>query len=363
MSPRNFTKHTVGRNLLPLFREHDHNLFFITCYANMPCADEFTAHFQKFADSWHNVLGLDDDELSKLVRKDRIDILVDLTLHMGGNRLLTFARKAELPIQVTFAGYPGTTGLSAIDYRLTDPYLDPTTEAADRYSEESLRLPHSFWCYDPWDCTLQVNQLPALRNGFVTFGCLNNFCKVNAPTLSLWAKILAAIPDSRLEMLAPLGEPRNQVLGLLEKQGINADRIIFVARQPRLRYLELYHQIDVGLDTLPYNGHTTSLDAAWMGVPVVTLAGQTVVGRAGVTLNSNLGLRELIARTPEEFVNEAVRLAADLPRLNSLRAGLRQRMEQSSLMDSKLFATGIEDAYRTTWQKWCDKDETISKPG
>jgi protein O-GlcNAc transferase len=354
-----FCDHVVGRNLLPLFREHDHRQFEITCYANMSTLDapsSFTARFKDCSDAWRDVAGLTDEQLAQRVREDRIDILVDLTLHMAGNRLLVFARKPA-PVQVTFAGYPGTTGLTAIDYRLTDPYLDPPgADWSQSASEEPIRLPDSFWCYDPISNEPAVHGLPALTNGFLTFGSFNNFCKLNAFSLRLWAKVLRATGTSRLILLAPEGDPRLHVLGLLDEEGIAAERVTFVSIQPRPQYLELYHRVDLGLDTLPYNGHTTSLDSTWMGVPVVTLHGETVVGRAGVSLLSNLGLRELIAHTPEEMVRIILELAADLPRLSTLRATLRARMQASPLMDAPRFARAIEAAYREMWQRWCKKE-------
>jgi len=349
-----FYDHVVGRNLLPLFREHDHEQFEVTCYANMPGPDLVTSHFQRDADAWRNVLALTDEQLAQQIQQDRIDILVDLTLHMAGNRLLVFARKPA-PVQVTFAGYPGTTGLKAIDYRLTDPFLDPPGHGDQYYTEESIRLPDSFWCYDPITTEPSVNPLPALKKGSVTFGCLNNFCKVNALVLELWARVLTTIEDATLMLLAPEGPARRQTLDLLNQHGIASGRLIFVTPQLRPQYLEFYHHIDIGLDTLPYNGHTTSLDAFWMGVPVITLAGQTVVGRAGLSQLSNLGLVELVADTPDKFVHIAAQLAGNLPRLSMLRGSMRERMQNSPLMDAPRFARNIEAAYRKMWQRWCEK--------
>ena len=254
--------------------------------------------------------------------EDRIDILVDVTLHMARNRLPVFARKPA-PVQVTFAGYPGTTGLSTIDYRLTDPYLDPPRPRRRLYAERSVRLPDTFWCYDPLDSQPAVNALPALARGIVTFGCLNNFCKVNAVVLKLWAKVLKAVQRSRLTLLADEGTHCRHTLEVLAAEGVDRDRVKFVGHQPRPHYLRYYHGLDIALDTVPYNGHTTSLDALWLGVPVVTLVGPTVVGRAGLSQLTNLGLPGLIARSAEEFVGIAAGLAGDLPRLAGLRATLR----------------------------------------
>ena len=344
-----YCDHVAGRNLLPLFRNHDHGQFAIHCYSNNPFPDDMTKLFQSHADVWRDVAAMSDEVLAHTIRHDHIDILVDLALHSASNRLLAFARKPA-PVQVTFAGYPGTTGLTAIDYRLTDPYLDPPGLFDHTYSETSIRLADCFWCYDAPTREPAVNPLPALQNGFVTFGCLNNFCKVNNIVLARWASILQAVANSRLLLAAPEGSSRQATLDNLAAHNIAPGRVTFVPVLPRLQYLELYHQIDLALDTLPYNGHTTSLDALWMGVPVVTLVGTTVVGRAGFSQLSNVGLNELVAESPEQFTHIAIELAKDLPRLGSLRAGLRARMEASPLMDSRRFTRNIENAYREMWQ-------------
>jgi predicted O-linked N-acetylglucosamine transferase (SPINDLY family) len=337
---------------LPLFRHHDPGQFELTLYANHASADELTEQFRAHAHNWRVITGWTDERVAEQIQRDGIDILVDLTLHMAQNRLLVFAHKPA-PVQVTFAGYPGTTGIPAIDYRLTDPYLDPPGLFDACCAEESYRLPESFWCYDPLTSEPAVSPLPALRNGYVTFGCLSNFCKVNAAMLKTWAIVLRGAGGSRLILLAPEGRHRSRVLDVLAAEGIAGDRVRFVAVLPRPRYLELYHQIDIGLDTLPYNGHTTSLDSLWMGVPVVTLVGETVVGRAGLSQLSNIGLTELVAKNADEFVKVAVELALDPARLHALRDGLRARMQESRLMDAPRFARDIEAAYREIWRGWC----------
>jgi len=347
-----FRDHVVGRNLLPLFQGHDHSQVEIFCYANVVFPDALTEKFRASSDVWRSIVGLSDSKAADLIRHDRIDILVDLALHTGGNRLLIFARKPA-PVQATFAGYPGSTGLKAIDYRITDPYLDPLEITENCCSETPIRLPNSFWCYDPPAGGPAVSALPSQTSGFITFGCLNNFCKVSAPAVRLWTQVLKAVDRSRLIILCPEGSHRPPFLDLFEREGINTNRIELIAPRSPRDYLELYHHIDVGLDTIPYNGHTTSLDSYWMGVPVVTLVGQTIVGRAGLSQLTNLGLPELIARTPEEYLQIAAGLANALPRLVEMRRTLRPRMETSPLMDAKLFAHNIEAAYRQMWQTWC----------
>jgi predicted O-linked N-acetylglucosamine transferase (SPINDLY family) len=316
-------------------------------------SDALTSQFQQYADRWRSILGLTDNEVATQIRDDGIDVLVDLTLHMADNRLLVFARKPA-PVQVTFAGYPGSTGLTTMDYRLSDPHLDPPGIDDSVYSEKTIRLPDTFWCYDPLDAGgIPVNPLPALDRNWVTFGCLNNFCKINDGVLNLWARVMHEVRDSRLLLLASHGSHRQWTLNRLGKEGIDPERIEFIAFQPRRAYLQTYNRIDLGLDSFPYNGHTTSLDSIWMGVPVVTLVGQTVASRAGWSQLSNLGLRELAGQTPDQFVQIAVELANDLPRLQGLRATLRQRMERSPLMDAPRFARNIEVAFRQMWHEWC----------
>jgi predicted O-linked N-acetylglucosamine transferase (SPINDLY family) len=260
-------------------------------------------------------------------------------------------------VQVTFAGYPGSTGLDAIDYRLTDPHLDPPGNNDDAYCETSFRLPKTFWCFDPaansLDSAPAVNSLPASHLGPVTFGCLNNFRKINEVTLKLWGKVLSGVPESRMILLTQEGSHRQWVCDILAKFGIASDRLIFEPMRSRADYLHLYHHIDIALDTLPYNGHSTSLDSFYMGVPVITMVGQTVVGRAGVSQLMNLGMPELIAHTEEDFVQIAASLAGNLKALAAMREGLRARMEGSPLMDAPAFARHIESAYRKMWQDWC----------
>jgi predicted O-linked N-acetylglucosamine transferase (SPINDLY family) len=347
-----FRNHCQAFFMVPLLSCHDHRNHEIFCYADLACPDRISTRLRSYADSWRNITGRNDVQVADLVRQDQIDILVDLAMHMDRNRLLAFARRPA-PVQVCWLAYPGTTGLGVMDYRFTDPHLDPPGFKDACYSEKSVRLPDSFWCYDPLTQEPAVNNLPALANAYITFGCLNNFCKVNVPTLKLWAKILRAIDSSRLILLTPEGTARQWVLDVLAAEGIDADRLIFVARQPRPQYLEVYRRIDIALDTLPANGHTTSLDSYWMGVPVVTLVGATIAGRAGLCQLRNLDLGELIASTADEFVSIVVDLAHDLPRLGKLRAGLRERMQNSPLMDAPRFARNVEAAYRMMWQRWC----------
>jgi predicted O-linked N-acetylglucosamine transferase (SPINDLY family) len=354
-----FRNHVNTHYLIPLFQAHDQEQVEITCYSDVVKEDEVTRRIQWLSDRWRYIRVMNDQQVTDLVRADKIDILVDLTMHMENNRLFAFARKPA-PVQVTWLAYPGTTGLTAIDYRLTDPYLDPGENDSRegiprRYSEESVRLPDTFWCYDPLAKDIQANELPAITNGYVTFGNLNAFAKFNEVVLRLWARVLREVKRSRLILLAPEGSCRQWVANIMQAEGVETSRIEFVSRQPRRQYLEFYHQIDIGLDTVPYNGHTTSLDSLWMGVPVITFVGKTIVGRAGLSQLSNLGLPELVAHDEGRFVQIASGLAANLDRLQELRANLRKRMETSPLMDARRFARHLEAAYRQMWRTWCQQ--------
>jgi protein O-GlcNAc transferase len=347
-----FRRHVVGLNLRPLLRHHDPQEQEVFCYADVTQPDDVTQQLQACADVWRNSRALSDARLAEQIRADRIDVLIDLTLHMHGNRLLVFARQPA-PVQATFAGYPGTTGLTAIGYRLTDPHLDPPGTNDAYYSEQSIRLADSFWCYEPLAEDPPVSALPALTQGGITFGCLANFCKVNESVLKLWARVLEAVERSQLLLLSAEGAHRRRVVELFARHGVAPHRVRFVGHQPRAEYLKTYQRIDVGLDPFPYNGHTTSLDSCWMGVPVVTLVGQTAVGRGGLSILANLGLRELAAHDEEQYVRIAAQLAGDVPRLAQLRQTLRARMQQSPLMDAPRFARNVEAAYRTLWRRWC----------
>ena len=344
----NFSRHVVGFNLLPLIERHDRSSHEIFLYSNVLRPDELTDRFRATCDHYHDITAMTDAQVAALVRRDRIDVLVDLALHTVGNRLPVFARKAA-PVQVTWAGYPGTTGLRQIDYRLTDPYLDPPGQMDAFYVEQSWRLPDSFWCYKPYSEPPDVSSLPALANGHITFGCPNGFCKVNPAVIELWSRVLCELPSSRMLLLSPPGAHRDRTLELFRAHGVDSARIEFVGIQSIDRYLRTFHRIDIGLDTFPYNGHTTTIESMWMGVPVVTLMGRTVVGRAGWCQLNNIALSELAAHEPAQFVRLAAALANNLPRLGELRAGLRRRMENSPLMDFDRFTGNLEAAFRQMW--------------
>ena len=350
LSP-DFRDHCQSLFTVPLFEHHDHGAFEILCYSTAEHTDALTRRLQAHADLWRDVRFQGEAAIAELVRNDRVDILVDLTMHMSNGRPLVFARKPA-PVQVAWLAYPGTTGIDTIDVRLTDPRLEgPDTRG--HYSERSVALADSFWCYDPLTSQPAVSPLPALTRGHVTFGCLNNPCKLSEYGLGLWAGVLAAVPDGRLLLMAPPGRHRERLRARLAACGIGAERVAFVPYRPRAEYLLSYQDIDLGLDTFPYNGHTTSLDSLWMGVPVVSRVGPTCVGRGGRSQLHHVGLGGLALESDEEFVAAAVALARDLPRLGELRAGLRSRLMSSPLADGARFARSIESAYRSVWSDYC----------
>jgi predicted O-linked N-acetylglucosamine transferase (SPINDLY family) len=350
-----FRNHVVGLNILPLLRQHDRTQFEVFCYSDVSREDDLTRQFRHIDLNWRDIAGKSNAEAAALIEADELDLLIDLSLHMAANRLGVMARRPA-PVQATFAGYPAPTGVRAIDFRITDEFLDPSgIEEGD--FEKPIRLSDSFWCYDHTAGlaeTPEVAGLPALASGHITFGCLNNFCKVNDRVLSVWAAALRHVPDSRLLMLCPSKLAQQATISKLQELSISKDRIEFVGHQPRAKYLRTYDRIDIALDTFPYNGHTTSLDALFMGVPVVTLAGKHSVARAGVSQLSNLGLPELIAISPDEFVSIAAALAGNVQHLSQLRRRLRGVMQNSPLMDATRFARNVEHAYRAMISKVVD---------
>jgi protein O-GlcNAc transferase len=351
-----FREHAVSFFSEPMILAHDRREFEIFCYSDTRIGDDCTERFRARADGWRDIAGLSDQRVAEQVRDDRIDILVDLAGHIGGNRLLVFARKPA-PIQVTYLGYQNTTGMSAMDYRLTDDHADPPGMTETLYSERLERLPESFFCFAASPLAPEVNALPASTNGYVTFASFNHISKLRAETFQVWSRILKSTPKSRLLVLgyAP-GRFETNVRNVLGREGIDASRLRVINKRPRPEYLRLHHEIDICLDTFPFNGHTTVCDALWMGVPSIMLEGQTYASRFGGTALVNLGLRELIAGSQSQYVHIATALAADLPRLAALRAGLRERMRNSALMDVQGFTRRLEQAYRRMWLEHCGHD-------
>ncbi len=348
-----FREHPVARFVLPLFREHDRRQVEVIAYSDVSRPDAVTRLIETHVDGWRDIATLTDEQLSELVRADGIDILVDLAAHSGHNRLLAFARKPA-PVQVTYLAYCSTTGVSAIDYRVTDRFLDPPGEW-HAYTEAPLELPHCYWCYS---APPEMRPPTDRRPGPPTFGCLNNFAKVSDVTLGLWTRLLQRVPDAHLLVYARADAHRGRVLRALREAGLDEARAAFVGYQSLASYLDTYGRIDVALDTYPYGGGTTTCDALWMGVPVVSLAGRTAVSRAGSTLLTHVGLEHLVARSHEQYVELAAGLLGDSNGLACLRRELRSTLESSPVMDAPQFARDLEAAFRKVWRAWCESRPT-----
>jgi predicted O-linked N-acetylglucosamine transferase (SPINDLY family) len=270
--------------------------------------------------------------------------------------MLLFARKPA-PVQVSWIGYPVTTGLATIDYKIVDNYTDPPGMTEQFYTEQLIRMPESFLCYLPYEDSPDISTLPALSSGCITFGSFNNFAKVSQEVIDSWAQILKTSPYSRLLMKSKSfadKETCEYITDIFIQRDVEASRIELHFFEPSIKgHLSFYNRVDIGLDTFPYSGTTTTCESLWMGVPVVTLAGNTHVSRVGASLLSNVGLPEFIAKTSDEYVATAVNLANDLEKLQLLRHNLRAKMSHSPLMDSEKFITHLEGCYRSMWEQWC----------
>ncbi len=348
-----FQDHAVAIFLEPLLRGHDRSQVELFCYSDVRRPDRITERCKKLADCWRDVAVRSDAEIVEQIRADKIDVLVDLAGHIGGNRLLVFARKPA-PVQVTYLGYQNTTGLSAMDYRLTDAHADPPGATDRFYTEKLVRLPEAFFVYEPLADAPDVETLPAEREGFITFASLNNIPKLTPRNFQVWATILQRVAGSRLLVLGyPDSLFERRVRELLAAEGIDGSRVRVVGKRPRRDYLALHHEIDIALDSFPFNGHTTVCDALWMGVPSIMLEGDCYASRFGGSTLLGVGLGDLIAGSTEEYVELAVALAEDRERLRKLRCVLRERFRESPLLDVRRFASQVEAAYRGMWRAWC----------
>ena len=337
-----FRQHVVGMFMEPILEHHDRTQFAITCYSDTNPEDELTARLRRTDTAWRETLGTSDLELAALIKADEIDVLVDLTLHMRGCRLGVFAQKPA-PTQITHLAYCGTSGLSQMDGCITDAHMiAPGSEQG--FTETLLPLPTSYWCYQPPLHAPEVKPPPALENGYVTFGSLNSAAKGNDEVIRLWAEILRSVPRSRLIMHALGG--RQPLLERFASSGIEANRLTVVARQSLPDYFATYNQIDIALDPFPYNGGTTTLDALWMGVPVIALAGRLPLARAGASILRNIKADHLIAADTVKYLAIATALAQDSHKLSSLRSALRNQMIESPLLDPVRYTAELEAAYR-----------------
>jgi protein O-GlcNAc transferase len=324
-------------------------------YSNSPEADDVTERLKRYLKNWYSAVAKPDEVLARRIRDDEIDILIDLSGHTGKNRLPVFAWKAA-PVQISWLGYFATTGVPAIDYLIADPWTLPESEECN-FTEKILRLPETRLCFTPPAFDVDITPLPALRNGYVTFACFNAPSKMNDAVVALWARILHAVPDSRLHLMAPQHyEVRMQrtMAERFARHNIDADRVIVQGAVPRADYLATYQQVDIALDPFPYTGGTTTAEALWMGVPVLTLAGKSFLSRQGVGLLMNAGLPEWVADDEDDYVKRAVSHTSDLPGLALLRTGMREQVLASPLCDAPRFALHFEAALRSVWRTWCE---------
>jgi protein O-GlcNAc transferase len=342
--------HPVGRFMLPIFVEHNHAEFEIHAYsANRNPPDVTSRRIQQRCDGWHDIAWLSDDAAAEMIRNDGIDILIDLSLHMG-RRMGIFARKPA-PVQITYLAYVGTTGLDAIDWRITDPVLEPVPA---NFVEKPLVIPH-YWCFKPSVYEYEPGPAPHQRLGHTMFGSLNSFKKTNVITRALWASALRAVPNSRMLVHAPEGSCRENFLNDMTALGVEQSRITFIGLLPISQYMQTWQNIDIALDTFPYTGGTTTCDALWMGVPTITLAGDLGISRMSASILTTVGVPELIARDAAEFTCIAATLAQNPDRMSELRATMRPRLAQSPLTDAKRFTQDLQDAFRRAWREWCQK--------
>jgi predicted O-linked N-acetylglucosamine transferase (SPINDLY family) len=379
----NLVNHPEGRFLRAVLSNLDRAAFETFVYSN--CGgrgDHLTGILRHLSDVWRDIREMRDRAAARLIRRDRIDVLLDLTGHFSNNRAPLLARRPA-PVQAIHFGYPGTTGIEHGTWRLTDALADPPSETPEGHrapytTERLVRVAQFAWCYEAPLEARSIGPLPARRNGHVTFCCANNMMKVTARAVEVWSKILLSVPDSRLEILTegatrargsagagaggaaaaaatttPADERGIYLRDLFAGHGIDGGRLAFVGRQARARYFEWLHSSDIALDPFPYNGGVTSCDTLWMGVPLITLAGDCYRSRQGSSLLARIGLDELIARTPEQYVDIAVSLARDPDRLAAIRLGLRQRLAQSAICDCSGFAQRFGNALRSVWADWC----------
>jgi predicted O-linked N-acetylglucosamine transferase (SPINDLY family) len=347
--------HPVTYFFEPILANHDPARVHTVCYSGVVTQDACTARIKALAHVWRDIEGMRNEDFVALVQRDQIDILVDLSGHTGGYRLKAFGQRPA-PVQITYLGYSFTTGMAEMDYRITDAIADP--DGADRYyTERLIRLPGGFCCYSPPRDAPEVwASPPAAARGYVTFGSLNKPQRLTDDVIALWSRVLRAVPRSRLFIgrAEIQGEVADMLARRFARHGIQRERIeMGYSAVGSQTHLSLYARFDIALDTFPWSGHTTSCEALWMGVPVITLYGKTHAGRMVASVLNQIGLESLVARTPDEYVRIAKNLARDVGTLAGMRMTMRDRMRSSPLCDGKAFTVSLEQAYRDVWVRWC----------
>ncbi len=349
-----FRDHSVAFFIAPVLAHHGRDEYETYCYYSHPRTDAVTRRLKSCAGHWRDIFGVDDAAAAELIADDGVDILVDLSGHTANNRLPMFARRPA-PVQATWLGYLNTTGLDAMDWRITDARASPEGMFDDFHSEKLLRLPDSQWCYQPPNHCPDVAGAPGGNSGPVTFAAFCAPAKIGPGVIELWSRLLERVPRSRLLIVSSgFSTIPPEFIERFTGRGIPHERLALMSAKSFADYLALHNSVDVMLDTFPYTGGTTTCHALWMGVPVVSLAGETATSRGGASLLHAVGLGELVAQTPGEYLHIAAALAGDTQRLSALRAGLRDRMRSSPLTDADRFTRGLERAYRTMWRNWCE---------
>ena len=351
-----FRTHSVSYFFEPLLKAHNKENVEVYCYSNVMTPDNVTERLKAQADHWFPIAGKNDKDVAEQIKIDGIDILIDLAGHTANNRLPVFAYRPA-PIQATWLGYPNTTGMSAIDYRFTDEVADPIGEADNLHSEKLIRLESGFLCYSGDESAPEVSAMSCLERGHITFGSFNNLTKTTPEVVKLWSDILRAAPDTHLllksKQLMDEGV-RARYRGMFEKEGISGDRLELLGWLPKKEdHLGLYSKVDIGLDPFPYNGTTTTCEALWMGIPVITIEGDRHAARVGTSIMTHLNLSQFIADTKKSYIKKAVELAGDRKRLAVYRKELRSKLKSSKFCDEHHFANKIETAFREMWRTWC----------
>ena len=342
--------HAVSFFMEPVLAHHDRRKFEITCYYCHRVHDGMSERLRQLSDRWVDCGGWSAPEIARRIEADGIDILIDLAGHTAGSQIEVLAEKPA-PVIATWLGYLNTTGLKCVDYRITDRHTDPPGQTERFHAETLIRLPASQWCRQKPELVVAVGPLPAARDGAIRFGSFNRPFKLSPEVLGLWALVLRRVPRSTLLLAGVEPDQSEKIRSALNAAGVDAASLEFAGRLSMAQFHELHHRVDIALDSYPYSGATTTFDSLWMGVPVLSLAGEAPMSRNAASILATLGMRDWIASSSAEFVELAARHAGNLAALATLRAGLRQKLENSILMDGRRFTGQLEALYRQMWRE------------